>query len=217
MEGTSADQETAPRIPNFGVTAPTPIPFDAAVPPPPPPQSMTAPPPPILPHRHQQTPPQTAGPPPPTTFSRKRGPESDGGSYFKIRAVIKDIRPHLLEVIRTADFRSCKGAHQIQEKLKLLMELCKQMTAETGGNYGKSRFAAQNGGAQDIFAKPSDDRIFNKVVVTERPENYQNQLVGSSAFGWNFITYPGCSEPVYYGRTKESFRAARLAAAAAAP
>ncbi|VFQ98633.1 unnamed protein product [Cuscuta campestris] len=31
--------------------------------------------------------------------------------------------------------------------------------------------------------------------------------VGGSAFGWNFIYYPGGTS-VYYGRTKESFRSA---------
>ncbi|KAL3571989.1 hypothetical protein D5086_025893 [Populus alba] len=33
-------------------------------------------------------------------------------------------------MLRTVDFRSCKGAEELQEKLKLLMELYKQMTAE---------------------------------------------------------------------------------------
>ncbi|CAN1157446.1 hypothetical protein LINPERHAP2_LOCUS21567 [Linum perenne] len=161
-----------------------------------------------------------AAPPPRPNFygnSRKRGHENDSRTrdcnYPKIRAVVRDIRPHLLEVIRTADFRSCKGAHDIRERVKLVMELCKQLAAETGGN-AKSRFAAEgpqhqfsseNGGGQK-YGKSSDIRGY----LTELP------MVGASAFGWNFITYPDSGgRPVYYGRTKASFRAAQGAVAAA--
>lgn len=45
----------------------------------------------------------------------------------------------------------------------------------------------------------------------KRPLDHQAQggsyVVGGSAFGWNFVTFQG-SKSVYYGRTKESFRAA---------
>ncbi|CAN0824790.1 hypothetical protein LINGRAHAP2_LOCUS216 [Linum grandiflorum] len=142
--------------------------------------------PPPFPTVHQ---PPAAPPPPPSFYanSRKRGLETDSrtrsGNYLKLRAVVREIRPHLLEVIRTADFRSCKGAHEIRERLKVVMELCKQLTAENGRNT-KSRFAAVG-------------------------ENGVETIVGASAFGWNFITYPDSGgEPVYYGRTKELFRAA---------
>lgn len=36
-------------------------------------------------------------------------------------------------------------------------------------------------------------------------------MVGGSVFGWNFVTFPASgSEPVYYGVTKESFRATHV-------
>lgn len=40
-------------------------------------------------------------------------------------------------------------------------------------------------------------------------ETWGSYIVGGSAFGWNFITFPG-HKPVYYGPTKESFRASQV-------
>ena len=61
--------------------------------------------------------------------------------------------------------------------------------------------------------KPSEIRLSPPVVGLEKQyaQDVQAQgtyVVGGSAFGWNFITYSG-QEPVYYGRTKEQFRAAK--------
>lgn len=61
------------------------------------------------------------------------------------------------------------------------------------------------------FAKPSEDMPFPTANLSEkqRPEDGWAQgtyVVGGSAFGWNFITFPG-SKPAYYGVTKETFRA----------
>ncbi|KAJ6710113.1 T1N6.14 PROTEIN [Salix koriyanagi] len=61
----------------------------------------------------------TAPPPPVPPESKKRSLDNYGPiqecSYFKMRAVVKDIRPHFLEMLRTVDFRSCKGAEELQE------------------------------------------------------------------------------------------------------
>ncbi|KAK9910473.1 hypothetical protein M0R45_034433 [Rubus argutus] len=37
----------------------------------------------------------------------------------------------MFEVLRTPDFQKCKAANEIQQQVKLLMDLYKQMTAET--------------------------------------------------------------------------------------
>ncbi|KAK9911877.1 hypothetical protein M0R45_035759 [Rubus argutus] len=91
---------------------------------------------------------------PPKT--KKRPLDSDAhisnSTYFQIRAVLREIRPHVLEAIRT--------------KVSIIS--------------GKQQ--------------PEDGEIKGAYVV------------GGSAFGWNFITFSGM-EPVYYGMTKESFRA----------
>ncbi|KAJ8748856.1 hypothetical protein K2173_013287 [Erythroxylum novogranatense] len=199
---------------------PTPIPpeMSSSVPPPPPP------------------PPPTVTPPPPTT--RKRPLEGiEDCSYFKLRAVLRDIRPCLFEALRTVDFRSCKGADEIREKMKLLMELYKQMTAETvsvtkpknlhdghplrceNGNAAVAEDQQQDVNSADTLQlnqavdKPSENKHFqsNLVFESQQAENVQNQsyIIGGSAFGWNFITFTGNSS-VYYGRSKESFRAANM-------
>ncbi|TQD97638.1 hypothetical protein C1H46_016745 [Malus baccata] len=60
------------------------------------------------------------------------------------------------------------------------------------------------------FGKPSEKKFPSGVASeNQRAENGQTQgtnIIGGPAFGWNFITFVG-EEPVYYGITKESFRA----------
>ncbi|XP_043698202.1 uncharacterized protein LOC122648942 isoform X2 [Telopea speciosissima] len=51
-------------------------------------------------------------------------------TYFKIRAVVKDLRPCFIEVLQTPDFRNCKAATEIRKKMKTMMDLYKQMTME---------------------------------------------------------------------------------------
>lgn len=61
----------------------------------------------------------------------------------------------------------------------------------------------------NLFAKPSDNKLSSTGSEKLHTDNGQGSyIVGGSAFGWNFITFEG-KEPVYYGVTKESFRAAK--------
>ncbi|CAK7348081.1 unnamed protein product [Dovyalis caffra] len=191
-------------------------------------QESTPPPPSQSPAAAPTTPPPPPPPPPPPsvpTESNKRPLDNCGPiqecSYFKMRAVVKDIRPHVLEMLQTLDFRSCKGAEELQEKLKLLMELYKQMTAEkvTIPKWNTEPNSSENGvglkphkqfpetadqsQTGQVFAKPSEKQ------QAEHGENQGTHIVGGSAFGWNFITFPG-STPIYCGITKELFRAAKV-------
>ena len=60
--------------------------------------------------------------------------------------------------------------------------------------------------------QPQSDHVFAKPPEKEAIDlDEQSCYIGGSAFGWNFITFPG-SKPVFYGRTKEAFRAAQVAA-----
>ncbi|KAF3441338.1 hypothetical protein FNV43_RR15252 [Rhamnella rubrinervis] len=171
---------------------------------------------------------QTLPPQPPHSLPpkpRKRPLDNDArirnSNCFKIRAVLRDLRPHFLEVLRTADFRNCKSSHEIQEQLKLLVELYK--TAETIA-IGKCRNTIENHSLpgerphdvitdqakpDTLFGKPSDNKFSSTGAEKLKAEDGQaSYIIGGSAFGWNFITYDG-KEPVYYGVTKESFQAAR--------
>ncbi|KAM5555303.1 hypothetical protein ABKV19_023286 [Rosa sericea] len=157
----------------------------------PPPNSVETP-----PHLHPKT--------------KKRPLDSDAqipnSGYFKIRAVLRDIRPNVLEVLRTPDFQKCKAANEIQEQVKLLMELYKQMTAQALSaprcdNVPEGQLSS---------AAPSEHNLPSGISgQKQQAEDEQNKgtyVVGGSAFGWNFITF-STTEPVYYGMTKESFRA----------
>ena len=107
------------------------------------------------------------------------------------------------------------------------MDLYKQMTAETV-SIGKCKIVPEvhstsnenkdgdaKPGEQSVpdhtSAKPSEDKPFPTANPSEkpRPEDgwaHGTYVVGGSAFGWNFITFPG-GKATYYGVTKETFRA----------
>ena len=116
--------------------------------------------------------------------------------------------------------------------MKLLMDLYKEITAETifiakckNMPEGPLSSEIQDGPKpkehqQDIKPveqPPAAERPFVK-ASEEKPVLLGNlsgkpiqgtYIVGGSAFGWNFITFPG-NKAVYYGRTKEMFRSASV-------
>ncbi|KAI8545136.1 hypothetical protein RHMOL_Rhmol07G0019200 [Rhododendron molle] len=193
-------------------------------------QTLTPPPPPSElpvpnlnpPNTAQNLPPQPPPPPPaPPTLpqeSKKRPLDQNGhthhSKHFKIRAVVKDLRPHFIEVLRTPVFHNCKAANEIREQMKVLMSLYREMTSETI-SIGKR----ENMPESDQDVKPT---VFVKAASEEKPpvlsENLSEKqtpqgtyIVGGSAFGWNFITYNSLgNKAVYYGRTKEVFRSANV-------
>lgn len=55
-----------------------------------------------------------------------------------------------------------------------------------------------------VIRKPSEERP----ATIEEVVAQGSYIVGGSAFGWNFITYPSSKLTAYYGRSKEDFRAA---------
>ncbi|XP_050386432.1 uncharacterized protein LOC126802772 [Argentina anserina] len=155
----------------------------------PPPYSVKTP-----PHLHSKT--------------KKRTLDSDArnSTSFKIRALLTDIRPNVLEVLRTPEFQKCKAANEIQEQVKLLMELYKQMTpkALTAPRYNNVLEGQLSSGA------PSEDELPSGVAgekqQAEDGQNIGTCVVGGSAFGWNFITFSSMG-PLYYGMKNELFRA----------
>ncbi|KAF6175149.1 hypothetical protein GIB67_022830 [Kingdonia uniflora] len=152
-------------------------------------------------------------------------------NYFRIRALVSNVRPHFIEVLRTPDFRNSKAAHEIQRQMMLVIDTYKQMTTETSS-----------------ITKPSESQITSdeyKVETQKKPvekdqEDKQGQqpnpnplegntndtssdlngfemkfedslplgthIIGGSDLGWNYITYQS-TNAVYYGVTKESRRA----------
>ncbi|KAI3449186.1 hypothetical protein Pfo_005851 [Paulownia fortunei] len=153
--------------------------------------------------------------------SRKRPLELDAADiqnspYYKMRALLKDLRPHFIEVLKTPDFRNCKAAGDIREGMKLFMDLYKDMIAES---FKLEKCSNQpDYSSPDILDGPKPMEHQQDVKPAENspqdgastePSDHQVEgtyIVGGSAFGWNFITFHG-SKAVYYGQTKEAFRA----------
>ncbi|KAH6780584.1 hypothetical protein C2S52_011821 [Perilla frutescens var. hirtella] len=117
----------------------------------------------------------------------------------------------ITRVLKTPDFQSSKAADDIRQGMKLLMELYQEMTEKpmklekcSNGDIANAKKPEEH--QQDV--KREDDPLLDDVMAVP-PADSQVQgtyIVGGSAFGWNFITYCS-SNAVYYGRTKEAFRA----------
>ncbi|KAM7275363.1 hypothetical protein ACFE04_017229 [Oxalis oulophora] len=107
-------------------------------------------------------------------------------NYYKIRLIIKHLRPQILEVLRTPDFPNCKAGQGIRQELDVLRKLCKETPTVNNGVTQKPQSQLQD-------------------IKPQNGETLESYIVGGSAFGWNFITYSG-NNAVYYGRTKEAFR-----------
>ncbi|MBA0611145.1 hypothetical protein Godav_011849 [Gossypium davidsonii] len=147
--------------------------------------------------------------------------------FFKMRRLLKDLRPHFIDVLRTPDFRNSKAANEIKENMKLLVELYKQVMAETVPIEKCNNAAVnqpvpsesgmkQNPEEQPQLVKPaisSENNAFRSSSVLDKQQSENGEapgsyIVGGSAFGWNFITFTG-NKSVYYGVTKELFRSAQ--------
>ncbi|OMO78745.1 hypothetical protein CCACVL1_14141 [Corchorus capsularis] len=190
--------------------------------------TQTAPPPP------QQEPPRPPAAAPPSTAPEQpankkrplenRNDQSQNSKYVKMRLILKDLRPHFIEVLRTPDFRNCKAANEIKEQIKLLLELHGQITAETvsaekcNNAPGNQSLTGQTDKKQKPEQQPqavkpavsSENKGFQLSSVSVKQQSEDGEapgtyIVGGSAFGWNFITFTG-NTPVYYGVTKEAFR-----------
>ncbi|KAJ4895111.1 hypothetical protein Rs2_21905 [Raphanus sativus] len=133
----------------------------------------------------------------PSARGRKRGLEGnlkmENSNYYKMRLLVKDLRPHVLEVLRTPDFRNCKAAFEIQEKMKLLVQLHREMIGQT----------------PKLEKSIKTESLSNGKALNQTPEASSvvgdNKVVGGSAFGWNFVTYGG-TDAVYCGLSKEEYR-----------
>ncbi|XP_047983064.1 uncharacterized protein LOC125223812 [Salvia hispanica] len=139
----------------------------------------------------------------PKLVSRKRPlPHSP---YHKMRQILQDLRPHFIHVLKTPDFRNCQAADEIRQGMKLLMELY-QETTEKAVKLEKCS-NSDNADAKKAV-KHADNPLLDDVMSAPPPETQEQRtvIIGGSAFGWNFITCHS-RRAVYYGRTKEAFRA----------
>lgn len=138
--------------------------------------------------------------------------------YFKMRAILNDLRPLFIQVLRAPDFQNCEAASRIQKKMKLMIDICRQHIenpplAKCNSAAGSLDFTSEKLGWCGQISEPPQEKRFPVGNNLEKPVHGSTRIpgtyiVGGSAFGWNFITFHG-TKPEYYGRTKESFRAGK--------
>ncbi|KAL1217107.1 hypothetical protein V5N11_021446 [Cardamine amara subsp. amara] len=153
----------------------------------------------------------------PSSRGRKRTLEGnlqiENSNYYKMRLLLKDLRPHVLEVLRTPDFRNCKAAIEIQEKMKLMLQLYQEMIGESPKREKTAKTESLSNG-KAIYQTPQTTELKSSETSYVQTEKHNSNgdgvkvgdtVVGGSAFGWNFVTYEG-TEPVYAGMSKEDYR-----------
>ncbi|XP_031275376.1 uncharacterized protein LOC116133831 [Pistacia vera] len=150
----------------------------------------------------------------PHSYSNKRNINHNAhlptSYYYKIRLIARQLRPHFIQVLQTPDFRTCKAAHEVQEQMKLMVHLHRQMIAETDQikhREGKQSelLKPKNSQEQSSVKKPQTSALSSEKKNDDIGQIRESYIVGGSVFGWNFITFSG-GQPVYYGVTRESFR-----------
>ncbi|KAJ6825067.1 uncharacterized protein M6B38_378380 [Iris pallida] len=183
--------------------------------------------PPPLPKPEQVKPEPEPEPAPPSSHSHGGGTKRKlvslgdfrNTNYYKIRTIIRDLRPLFLQVIHAPDFRHNKVVGDIRKQMKTMIELARELRyAEYNTRLQTLAKEQPSGGA----AKEEKPQLVESQVPQTRLEKIPPEegsqgtyVVGGSPVGWNFLVYLG-GNPVYYGETKASFRA-RQAAKAAQP
>ncbi|XP_074279879.1 uncharacterized protein LOC141605122 [Silene latifolia] len=142
---------------------------------------------------------------------------SQNSPYFKMRAVVAELRPLVLKAILAPTMDACEARHGIQEKLELLLDQCRQQKTASviNCNGGTGRKHPDNGKQPEPklpqLPRVNQEKRFptGNGIVKQKHETQVipgSYIVGGSAFGWNFLMFQG-TKPEYYGRTKEAFRA----------
>ncbi|KAF8027043.1 hypothetical protein BT93_E0076 [Corymbia citriodora subsp. variegata] len=172
-----------------------------------PPNPAQSPPPPQPPRAAPPRPPPRPSQPQSRKSNKKRPLDPNvriqASPYYKMRSLLDELRPSFIEVLATPDFRNGRAAQEIKEKLKLFMELYGEMTASA-----ETISSTKHSNVKEGKRAKGENQATEKRQA-EGIETQGTYIVGGSAFGWNFITFPG-HKPVYYGPMKESFRASQV-------
>eukprot|EP00257_Ricinus_communis_P000892 XP_002510778.2 uncharacterized protein LOC8277420 [Ricinus communis] len=151
-------------------------------------------------------------------------------SYFKVRALLRQLRPQFIQVLQAPDFRNCKASHELQIQMKHLMNLYRQMTVEieplekplpkcqllsAGNGFGRQSWDTNQVVKSPELVQPKESSrqgadkkpptYFDSQVKLDDSCTRKSYIVGGSACGWNFITFKG-GNPVHCGVKKESYR-----------
>nr|AAL38857.1 unknown protein [Arabidopsis thaliana] len=147
----------------------------------------------------------------PSSRGRKRALEAnlqiESSNYYKMRLLVKDLRPHVLEVLRTPDLRNSKAVIGIQEKMKLMLQLYEEMIGESPKREKTAKSDSLSNGKATTTTTTTTSVLRSSETEKHSSDGDGDKVVGGSAFGWNFITSGGPgTEPVYSGMSKEEYR-----------
>ncbi|KAG0448886.1 hypothetical protein HPP92_021735 [Vanilla planifolia] len=147
--------------------------------------------------------------------------------YFKIRSIVKDLRPFFVEVSQTPDFRKSGAAQEIQRGMKNMIELIKELRSESASVTNHKETSVEHTSSETIKEEHGDKQEEREKQAQNSQSGMKNEvpkqmispgeqelqdpfLVGGSPVGWNFLIY-SCGKPVYYGVSKETARARHAA------
>ncbi|XP_077240242.1 uncharacterized protein LOC143881131 [Tasmannia lanceolata] len=114
----------------------------------------------------------TQNPPSTNPQNNKRKLENadfQNSKYFKIRSIIKDLRPSFIEALRAPDFRNCKAAHEIRKQMQIMIELSKQLRMETVTLGNPKKPSGDHSLPAEITEVPTEKRQNEKPV--EKPHH----------------------------------------------
>lgn len=128
--------------------------------------------------------------------SRKRKRIADpsvdltGTKFWALRRVLQELRPFVLEVLRTPDFYNSRGFPVIRQGTKQVKEYCKQLRAET---MLLAKQKKVNEGPSIIKENGEDPTARKRLEGPIFVDDPGHALVGCSPEGWNFILFRNSS------------------------
>ncbi|XP_068646412.1 uncharacterized protein [Aristolochia californica] len=157
--------------------------------------------------------------------TKKRKVENGGyrnSTFFKIRKIVKDLRPYFIEVMHAPNFQESKAADEILKQMQNMMELTKQLQMElkeienskkpTEHQHplaGESNTESMERKQEDKQTRPplheKSAQKPDKELKVEAAALGGTYVIGGSPLGWNFTMFPGTFS-VYYGESKARFR-----------
>lgn len=126
--------------------------------------------------------------------SRKRKRITDlsvdltGTKFGQLRRVLQELRPYVLEVLRSPDYQNSRSAPIVRQGTKQLKELCKQLRAETmllakQKKASDPPLAVKENWEESSIKKQMEVEVEGPISV----DDLGPPLVGCSPHGWNFI------------------------------
>ncbi|KAI5071731.1 hypothetical protein GOP47_0013982 [Adiantum capillus-veneris] len=106
--------------------------------------------------------------------------------FGQLRRVLQELRPYVLEVLRSPDFQNNRSSPLVRKVTKQVREICKELRQETMMLAKQKKASDTSAAAKEGY----EESTIKKQQVIDAPiyvDDPGPSLVGCAPVGWNFI------------------------------